>query len=139
MLRRMIAVAVLGFAVALALSVITSSGVTAQGKDKNAHGKQLYMTYCASCHGEDGKGGGPTAVALKAPLPDLTRIPKDKDGKFPALKMRNIIDGEVYVGGHGSREMPVWGRYFKERSSSQMTAIGNVYALMRYIESIQVQ
>jgi mono/diheme cytochrome c family protein len=139
MLRRMIAIALLGFAVALALSVITPTGVDAQGKDKNARGKELYMTYCASCHGEDGKGSGPAATALKAPLPDLTRIPKDKDGKFPALKMRNIIDGEVVISGHGSREMPVWGRYFKERSSSPTTAIGNVYALLRYIESIQVQ
>lgn len=96
------------------------------------------MTYCASCHGEDGKGQGPAAAALKTPLPDLTRIPKDKDGKFPALKMRNIIDGELVVSGHGTREMPVWGRYFKERSDRTI-AYGNVYALLRYIESIQVQ
>lgn len=139
MLRRIITAAFLGFAVALVVSALASTGAEAQGKDKNARGKQLYMTYCASCHGEDGKGTGPAAAALKAPLPDLTRIPKDKDGKFPALKMRNIIDGEVVVSGHGSREMPVWGRYFKERNSSQTTAIGNVYALMRYVESIQVQ
>lgn len=138
MLRRMIAIAVLGIAVALVLSGATSTSVGAQGKDKNARGKQLYMTYCASCHGVDGKGTGPAAAALKAPLMDLTRIPKDKDGKFPALKIRNIIDGELVVSGHGSREMPVWGRYFKERAGQTMS-FSNVYALMRYIESLQVQ
>lgn len=138
MLRRMIAIAVLGFAVALVISVATPTGAGAQGKDKNARGKQLYMTYCASCHGEDGKGGGPAAAALKTPLSDLTRIPKDKDGKFPGIKIRNIIDGQLVVTGHGTREMPVWGRYFKEKSD-RMMSVGNVYALLRYIESIQVQ
>ena len=138
MLRRMIAIAVLGFAVALVISVATPTGAGAQGKDKNARGKQLYMTYCASCHGEDGKGGGPAAAALKAPLSDLTRIPKDDHGKFPGIKIRNIIDGQLVVTGHGTREMPVWGRYFKEKSD-RMTSVGNVYALLRYIESIQVQ
>lgn len=139
MLRRMIAVAVFGFVVAAIISLATPSGVGAQGKDKNARGKQLYMTYCASCHGEDGKGGGPAAGALKAPLPDLTRIPKDKDGKFPSLRMKQTIDGEVVVGGHGSREMPVWGRYFRQKPGGPPVAEGNAYALMLYIKSIQVQ
>jgi len=32
-----------------------------------AAGAQLYATYCASCHGPDGKGDGPVAAALKPP------------------------------------------------------------------------
>jgi cytochrome c oxidase cbb3-type subunit 3 len=32
-----------------------------------AAGAQLYATYCASCHGPNGKGDGPVAAALKPP------------------------------------------------------------------------
>jgi mono/diheme cytochrome c family protein len=28
-------------------------------------GKEMFATYCAVCHGADGKGGGPAAAALK--------------------------------------------------------------------------
>src|ERR1039457_4011137 len=28
-------------------------------------GKNMFVNYCASCHGVDGKGNGPAAVALK--------------------------------------------------------------------------
>jgi mono/diheme cytochrome c family protein len=36
-----------------------------------ASGKKTYTEYCASCHGEDEKGIGPAASALKAPPSDL--------------------------------------------------------------------
>ena len=37
-----------------------------------ASGKALFQQYCASCHGDDGKGAGPAAVAFKVQPPDLT-------------------------------------------------------------------
>jgi mono/diheme cytochrome c family protein len=36
-----------------------------------ASGKEMFLNYCAACHGKDGKGNGPTAPGLKA-APDLT-------------------------------------------------------------------
>jgi mono/diheme cytochrome c family protein len=48
-----------------------------------ASGKKTYTEYCASCHGEDGKGMGPAASALKAPPSDLTTLAKRHAGKFP--------------------------------------------------------
>jgi len=38
-----------------------------------ASGKEMYVQYCASCHGKEGKGDGPAAAALKTPLPTLLR------------------------------------------------------------------
>lgn len=32
-----------------------------------AAGAKLYATYCASCHGSEGKGDGPVATSLKPP------------------------------------------------------------------------
>ena len=47
-------------------------------------GKETFLRYCASCHGEDGKGDGPAAVAMKPPPSDLTTISKRHEGKYPA-------------------------------------------------------
>ena len=48
-----------------------------------ARGQQLFQTYCMVCHGADGKGTGPAAVALPHAPADLThhfhRAPGDGD------------------------------------------------------------
>ncbi|MBZ5572099.1 MAG: cytochrome c [Acidobacteriia bacterium] len=46
-----------------------------------ASGQQMYSAYCAVCHGNDGKGGGPAAEALKVPPPDLTVLARKNGGK----------------------------------------------------------
>ena len=39
-------------------------------------GSQMYASYCASCHGLDGRGHGPVATELKVPPTDLTLFKK---------------------------------------------------------------
>lgn len=135
MLRRILTIAVLSFGVSLILYSIPSSMTTTAAQGKNARGRQLYTEYCASCHGLDGKGGGPVATSLKSALPDLTRIPLE-NGKFPSLRILLVIAGEVDIPAHGSKEMPVWGRYFRGRHGDSVSRL-NVYALEKYIQSIQ--
>lgn len=107
------------------------------GQGKALRGEKLYVEYCASCHGLDGKGSGPVAPTLKAFVPDLTRIPLE-NGKFPALRIRNVIEGEVNVATHGTKEMPVWGLYFRRTRGESVSKL-NSYALMEYIQSIQAK
>ena len=45
-------------------------------KTSPTDGKQMYTSYCAPCHGVDGKGNGPAASALKARPTDLTELAK---------------------------------------------------------------
>jgi mono/diheme cytochrome c family protein len=137
MKMKAITLAILAVGFSLFLYAAAPTAASGQGKDKNARGQQLYMEYCASCHGTDGKGGGPVAASLKTAVTDLTKIPL-QEGKFPALKIKNIISGQYTVPPHGTREMPVWSLYFSH-TRGRGVAEANLVALTRYIESIQVK
>lgn len=41
-----------------------------------ASGQEMFTSYCAVCHGTDGKGSGPAASALKVSPSDLTTLAK---------------------------------------------------------------
>jgi len=130
--------------VALAALLLFSSAAivnaAAQAKEKDAEyakkGRALYVQYCVSCHGPSGKGDGPAASALKVPPADLTNVSRKYNG-FPAEKMMDYINGEKYAIGHGSREMPVWGKRFRQSKGGEAPALGEIYALTKYLESVQ--
>jgi mono/diheme cytochrome c family protein len=105
-----------------------------------ASGKEMYTTYCAVCHGTDGKGGGPAASALKVPPADLTMLSKNNGGKFPALKVTSAIRGDTDLPAHGSKEMPVWGSLFRSMSGGHEGEVQQRVAnLAHYIESLQTK
>jgi mono/diheme cytochrome c family protein len=100
-------------------------------------GPDLYRRYCAPCHGKDGKGGGPVAVALKATPTDLTQISKTNGGKFPVGAVRQSLGGGSSTPAHGSAEMPIWGPVFRAMNPDEAIAKLRVDNLLRYLESIQ--
>ena len=105
-----------------------------------ASGKEMYNTYCAVCHGTDGKGGGPAASALKVPPTDLTQLAKNNGGKYPALKVTSAIRGESDHPAHGSKDMPVWGSLFLNMSHGHEGEVQQRVAnLTKYIESLQAK
>jgi mono/diheme cytochrome c family protein len=81
--------------------------------DLTRSGEADFNMYCADCHGEDGRGNGPRAFVLTVPPPDLTRLAERHGGTFPREQVSALIDGRASISGHGSREMPVWGKWFK--------------------------
>ena len=99
-------------------------------------GKDLFSRYCASCHGEDGKGNGPAASALKNPPADLTKISLNRGGTFPRAEIMRFIDGERPIPAHGPRHMPVWGEVFRDEKSDSETRM-RIHSLTAFIESIQ--
>jgi len=103
-----------------------------------ASGAEMYKTYCAVCHGTDGKGNGPAAEALKTPPSDLTTLASRNEGKYPSLKIAAIIRGEAVLAAHGSKEMPIWGNLFWTMSGGHEAEVQQrVSNLNRYIESLQ--
>ncbi len=95
----------------------------------------MFNTYCAVCHGKEGKGNGPAAAALTKVPADLTRISARNGGKFPDVRVRRYIEGLDEVAAHGTRDMPMWGGLFN--ALSRDTAQLRVAALADYVKSLQ--
>lgn len=105
-----------------------------------ASGKEMFNSYCASCHGTDAKGHGPAAAALKSAPADLTALAKNNGGKFPADRVMSILTGQGTVTAHGNRDMPVWGPVFWRISQGHPAEVQQrVTNLTRYVESLQTK
>ena len=101
-------------------------------------GPDLFKAYCASCHGQDAKGKGPMAASLKTSPADLRRISIRNHGVFPLARVEKIIAGEEQpAGGHGSREMPVWGPIFSKVTHDVDLGRVRINNLARYLRDIQ--
>lgn len=143
-----------GHALKCALLVLLAAGpgtqATAQGKKSVPPdiGHWEYANQCAVCHGEKGQGDGPLAKVLTRDVPALTHLKKNNGGTMPVEALTEIIDGRRMVAGHGSREMPIWGKRLGEQarywlgpdaSEKQVRAFvqGRIRALIKHIESLQ--
>jgi len=103
-------------------------------------GKEMYNSYCAVCHGKDGKGSGPAASALKTAPPDLTALAKKNGGKYPSAHVAAVIRGQADLAAHGSPEMPIWGPLFSSISQGHEGQVHQRVAnLVSYIETLQAK
>jgi len=101
-------------------------------------GKEMFMSYCASCHGKDAKGDGPAAAALKQAPANLTELAKENGGKFPSDKVTAVLRGQAKLMAHGDQDMPVWGPVFWKMSQGHEEQVQmRVANLSKYLESIQ--
>jgi len=103
-------------------------------------GKEMYDSYCAPCHGVDGKGDGPAAPALKAVPTNLTTLAVQNSGTFPAAHVATKIQGGAMISAHGSPEMPVWGPIFMAMGGHSTAQVElRIRNLTNYLGSIQVK
>ena len=102
----------------------------------------LYERYCASCHGDGGRGDGPVAIALRPRPRDLTRLKLSMGTSYSLDYLARVIDGRETVRAHGTSSMPVWGEVFseslKERSRARELTLSYVRNLAVYLDSMQV-
>jgi mono/diheme cytochrome c family protein len=103
-----------------------------------ASGEEMYNSYCAACHGVDGKGSGPAASALKVAPTNLTELSAKNDGKYPTLHVSSVLRGEAETPAHGSKDMPVWGPLFRHLSQGHDAEVQQRIAnLNQYVGTLQ--
>ena len=107
-------------------------------------GKRLYIRYCATCHGRDGKGKGPLTGTLNTKPPDLTQLAKKQGGTFPYMEVLDILDCSVPYPAHGNSELPAWGETFQSDdpgssggTMEQAAVRGRLMLITDYLRSIQ--
>jgi mono/diheme cytochrome c family protein len=109
-------------------------------RTQSTSGQQMYANYCAPCHGLDGRGQGPVAPALRAPVPDLTQLARNNHGRYPDAHVFTVLENGVEMAAHGSAAMPVWGpvlgKMNRTNSQDRMLRISN---LSRFLETLQAK
>jgi mono/diheme cytochrome c family protein len=89
-------------------------------------GKHLFERYCATCHGDAGKGDGQNASNLNPPVPDLT---SSKNLADRAYVRRVIAEGSAAVG--RSPLSPPWGRSLRPLEIEYLTLYCRALAKVR--------
>lgn len=116
------------------------AGGSIYGTDPVENGRISYLSYCASCHGPEGKGDGPVAASLTTPPTDLTQFSL-RSGGFDVDSVYAYIDGREDVRAHGTREMPVWGNIWIEENGMpvrQEVVDRRINELVEYLRTIQI-
>src|SRR5208282_1781910 len=138
MLKRLLVTAIAAtLAVSMAYADQTAAKVTIPAnKTAPNSGKQMYVSYCAPCHGVDGRGQGPAASALRTPPIDLTMLAKNNSGKFPDKHVTTVLQFGAEIPSHGSAEMPVWGPILgKMNTANDQERLLRINNLSRYLDS----
>jgi len=130
-------------------ALLLGYSATAFAADNLDVGKMEYEGACAVCHGLTGKGDGYLKSQLVNRVPDLTVLAKNNNGVFPFDRVYQIIDGRAEIKTHGTREMPVWGRFFNLQSSvyfenyprqdTESAARSRILALTEYLYRLQAK
>ena len=129
---------------ALGAAGTSGSGLVSEGISLEL-GQRDFRTYCAACHGAEGKGDGTLGEFLTLAVPDLTTLSKLNAGQFPEERVTAVVDGREEVKVHGLRDMPVWGDWFNAEAISQDTdretreiiVNDRIQSIVGYINSIQ--
>ncbi|WP_027255929.1 c-type cytochrome [Leisingera aquimarina] len=129
--------------VRLAVAVAIAAGpVWAQdtGADE---GRDLFLYFCAECHGKDAASLGPMAEMMALRPPDLRQLTERNGGEFPIEAVAKQIDGRQPVAAHG--DMPVFGPSLDEDqyvamalpSGQPMMVPRSLHNLIVYLQSVQ--
>ena len=123
----------------LPLALLLSTVVHAADPGVVEMGKQRYLDNCAVCHGADGKGGGPFTPMLKSPPSDLTILAAKNNGDFPFNAVYDTIDGRGMPTAHGTADMPIWGRQWKNPAQlgGETEVRGRILETLVFLRSIQ--
>ncbi len=131
--------------VAVVVVLMAAPAIPAQDEVENDYGatrigESLFAAYCTSCHGATAEGDGPLASSLRVEPANLTELKRTNEGAFPFDRVVERIDGTEKVKGHGTSDMPIWGKAFKkvDETATDDMVQDKVRALAFYVKSLQV-
>jgi mono/diheme cytochrome c family protein len=116
------------FAVGLGVLASLSTGSASWGQNQ-AEGRNLYATYCSTCHGEQGKGDGMAAASLPAKPADHTN-----GAVMNKLSDQFLLDIISKGGAAVSKSsfMPSWGAALNEKQLRDIIAYIRTLAVPPY-------
>lgn len=89
-------------------------------------GENLFLDFCATCHGRNATGNGPMASVMTLQPTDLTQLQSRNDGVFPVGRVIARIDGREPLVSHGS-PMPIFGDFFEGNDAVTKTETGQPF------------
>jgi hypothetical protein len=116
----------------LALLVVTSNVAGAE----SLRGREGYVRYCGACHGEAADGKGPVANLMTPRPPALTRL-RSRFGRPLATRFVAYVMGDAMPRAHGTSDMPVWGKVLATPDGDDAEAVGLIWRIAAYLDSIQ--
>jgi mono/diheme cytochrome c family protein len=106
------------------------------------HGRALYLTHCAGCHGAlgldvHGKPVRELRTGTNGAAPPELALVVARDGTFKVVHVASHIGGRA-SDERASRTMPCWGKLLaSEWPTGEAMAALKVYWLTKYLESAQ--
>ena len=123
-----------------ALDHPSSKVVIPVGRTSPADGKQMFTSYCAPCHGADGRGNGYAASALRVVPTDLSNLTMVNKGKFPDSHLVSVLRFGADGSKHGTAQMPEWGPIFASMNRvNPMDREQRMSNLVEYVRTLQVR
>ena len=92
--------------------------------------------------------GGAYVDFLKVTPPDLSQLSRKNGGVFPFERVYGSIDGRQDVKGHGSRDMPIWGKDYQVKAGEYYVDVNydpeafiraRIFALIDYLNRMQAK
>ena len=132
---------------AIVMAFAGTTTTVALAADKVDIGKREYESNCIACHGKDLKGGAYVDF-LKVTPPDLSQLSRKNGGVFPFERVYASIDGRQDVKGHGSRDMPIWGKDYQVKAAEYYVDVNydpeafiraRIFALIDYLNRMQAK
>ena len=114
-------------------------GQTRPPREDYQSGAYLFKTFCASCHGEHGRGDGPAADLTTPRAADLAVLRRQAGGTFPRARMIEILEGATPQSGH-EQAMPNWRNVLlRDARNDERAYRARIEALASHVESLQAR
>jgi mono/diheme cytochrome c family protein len=101
-------------------------------------GAYLYRAFCATCHGETGKGDGPIADIADRRPSDLTVLARNHGGTYPRDRVIRILENVEPLPGHDPPAMPNWRNVLRKTEGDNDRVIRQrLEALVAHVATLQ--